>query len=187
MSHHKFKISIDFTSVITLAGHQLFIFVMINLDTRELLWINTTYSPHSDWIKQQFRNAFMELDESPSLCICDRDTIFGPWFKGAMKDLFNIKVVYTPIKNPEKNGRCERFHRTLKEEALNNVIAITPEQTQRVCLEYKKYYNDHRPHQGIEGKIPAIAESFPANITKFCSEKHLNNSITSLEALKNAA
>ncbi|MCY4645215.1 MAG: hypothetical protein OXB88_11415 [Bacteriovoracales bacterium] len=27
-------------------------------------------------------------------------------------------------------------------------------QTQRICGEYKKYYNCYRPHQGISGKRP---------------------------------
>ena len=63
IDNHKFKISIDFTSLISLMGHQLFIFVMINLDTRKLLWINVTYSPNFDWLAQQFKNAFFGLDK----------------------------------------------------------------------------------------------------------------------------
>ena len=187
LSNHKFKISIDFTSVITLAGDQLFILVMINLDTRELLWVNSTYSPHSEWIKQQFKNAFFDLDEYPTLCISDRDTIFGPWFKKAMKELFHIKLIYTPFKSPQYNGRCERFHRTLKEEALANIIAITPEQINRVCSKYQKYYNTHRPHQGLEGKIPTFSESFPKNVVDFSTKKHLHNAISSFEPVKIAA
>ena len=57
LGNHKFKISIDFTSIISLMGHQLFIFVMINLDTRKLVSINATYSPNLEWLKQQFRDA----------------------------------------------------------------------------------------------------------------------------------
>ena len=33
---HKFKIGIDFTSLISLMGHQLYIFVMIDLDRKNL-------------------------------------------------------------------------------------------------------------------------------------------------------
>ena len=76
LGNHKFKISIDFTSIISLMGHQLFIFVMINLDTRKLVSINATYSPNLEWLKQQFRDAFFDIDEYPSLCICDRDQTF---------------------------------------------------------------------------------------------------------------
>ena len=37
INNHKFKIGINFTSLISLMGHQLHIFVMINLDRRNLV------------------------------------------------------------------------------------------------------------------------------------------------------
>ena len=37
INNHKFKIGIDFISLISLMGHQLYIFVMINLDRRGLV------------------------------------------------------------------------------------------------------------------------------------------------------
>ena len=43
IKNHKFKIGIDFTSLISLMGHQLYIFVMIDLDRRNLISINVTY------------------------------------------------------------------------------------------------------------------------------------------------
>ena len=42
LKSHRFKIGIDFTSLISLMGHQLYIFVMINLDTRKLIGVNAT-------------------------------------------------------------------------------------------------------------------------------------------------
>lgn len=119
LANHKFKIGIDFTSKISLWGDQLFILVILNLDTRELLHIAPTFNPCSSWLTQQFRNAFYDLDEYPTLCLCDRDQIFSRWFKVMMKDYFDTKVIYTPFKSPEKNGKVERFHRSLKAEGLS--------------------------------------------------------------------
>jgi len=48
LGNHKFKIGIDFTSLITFLGHQAYIFVMINLNTRELVHINVTFNPTSE-------------------------------------------------------------------------------------------------------------------------------------------
>ena len=51
----------------------------------KLLFINVTCSPHFDWVAQQFKNAFFDLDDYPSLCICDRDQIFEGRFERMLK------------------------------------------------------------------------------------------------------
>ena len=69
LNNHKFKVSIDFTSIISFMGRQMFVFVMINHHTRELLSLQVTYHPHLDWLKQIFRNLSWEVDEFPSLFV----------------------------------------------------------------------------------------------------------------------
>ncbi|MBU0924591.1 integrase core domain-containing protein [bacterium] len=178
LSSHKFKIGIDFTSKISIWGDQIFIFVILNLDTREILHIAPTFNPCSIWIKQQFKNAFYDLDEYPTLCLCDRDQIFARWFTVMMKDFFDIKVVHTPIKTPELNGKVERCHRSIKEEGLVNVIPITIPQTLTACGLYKDYYNKYRPHQGIDGKIPLRSDDMSTTNLFFERKKHLAGRIT---------
>ena len=185
LDNHKFKIGIDFTSLITVQGYQVFIFVILDLDTRKLLYINTTFQPFASWITQQFRNAFFDLDETPSLCICDRDAIFSGWFIKMMNDYFDIKVKQTPIKSPQKNCRVERFHLSLKTEAFQNVVPINLDQTTRICRQYQKYYNENRPHQGIAGKIPTkLQNTVHEKIITFERKKHLGGKIISLEPIK---
>ena len=181
LGNHKFKISIDFTSLISLAGNQLYIFVMINLDTRELIFINATYHPCHAWVTQQFKNAFFDMDHYPSLCICDRDSIFHKRFQKMLKDYYRIRLRRIPIRSPEKNGTIERFHQSLKNEAFDNVVSINLRQTQRVCSEHKTYYNQHRPHQGISGKVPKIPQQNPKNPIKFFRNRHLYGKITSFD------
>ena len=181
INNHKFKIGIDFTSVISFWGHQLFIFVIINLDTRELMHINITLSTSRDWILQQFRNAFFDLSDYPSLCICDRDTIFSGWFKDTMKSYFGMKVKPIPIKSPSKNGITERFHLSLKTEGLENIIFLNFKQSQRACINYQKYYNNYRPHQGIKNNIPTSKNIFPKTKGDFYKKEHLNGRFTTLE------
>ncbi len=58
----------------------------------------------------------------------------------------------------------------------------------RICREYQKYYNDNRPHQGINGKILAITvNEIPKNIIKFDRKKYLGGKIASLEPIKSLA
>jgi len=54
---------------------------------------------------------------------------------------------------PEQNGRHERMHRTLKEEALNPVAQTLREQR----MEFKRFrvaYNDKRPHEALNQECP---------------------------------
>ncbi|MBF0300982.1 MAG: transposase [Oligoflexia bacterium] len=90
-----------------------------------------------------------------------------------------------PIKSPEKNGRVERFHLSLKREAFTNVVSINLLQTIKICREYQQYYNNHRPHQGLNGKIP-YENQHPSNknIVSFTKMNHLGGKIISFEPKK---
>ena len=98
-------------------------------------------------------------DKHPSLCICDRDQIFQGHFEKMIKDYFYIKLRRIPYKPPDKNGVVERFYLSLKTEAFDNVIPINLEQTQRICSEYKDYYNHYRPSPGDTGRSSRTALS----------------------------
>ena len=187
INNHKFKIGIDFTSLISLMGHQLYIFVMIDLDRRNLISINVTYNPHFEWVKQQFKNAFFDLDHYPTLCICDNDQIFQGAFERMLKNYFGLKLRRTPCQSPDKNGRTERFHLSLKSEAFKDVIPINIRQAQRICSEYEDYYNAYRPHQGIHGKIPKKLDKLPKSRIDFFTKQHLNGKIVSFEPTSSIA
>ena len=148
-------------------GHQLYIFVMIDLDRRSLISISVTDNPHFEWVKQQFKNAFFDLDRYPTLCICDNDQIFRGTFEQMLKNHFGLKLRRTPYKSPNKNGRTERFHLSLKSEAFKDVIPINLRQAQRICSKYQDYYNTYRPHQGIQRKIPKRLNELPRNRIDF--------------------
>ena len=73
----------------------------------------------------------------------------------------------------------ERFYLSLKTEVFDNVIPINLEQAQRICSEYKDYYNHYRSHQGIQGKVPAHLYQWSKNSTGFIQKRHLGGKITS--------
>ena len=62
--------------------------------------------------------------------------------------------------HPEQNGRLERFHRTLNEEALHPV-GPTPARQQRVFDSYLYRYNHQRPHEAL-GQTPPAAHYRPS-------------------------
>ena len=66
-----------------------------------------------------------------------------------------IKHRYTQPYRPQTNGKVERFWRTLKEDLLEGTDFDSLEELKDELLQYMCYYNEERPHQGIEGKKPA--------------------------------
>ncbi|SRR6266576_816891 len=51
-------------------------FVIVRLDRRGLVWINTTTNPIAEWVARQITEAF-PWNEAPRYRIRDRDHIYG--------------------------------------------------------------------------------------------------------------
>jgi len=62
---------------------------------------------------------------------------------------------YTQPYRPQTNGKVERFWRTLKEDLIEETDFDSLEEFKDEVLQYMVYYNEERPHQGIDGKKPA--------------------------------
>jgi transposase InsO family protein len=56
--------------------------------------------------------------------------------------------------HPQQNGAHERMHRTLKGEAIRPPRATLAIQ-QRAFNQFRRVYNDERPHEALEGRTPA--------------------------------
>ena len=65
-----------------------------------------------------------------------------------------IRHRYTRPYRPQTNGKVERFWRTLNEDLIEGTYFESEEHFQEELLHYLVYYNEARPHQGIEGKTP---------------------------------
>jgi transposase InsO family protein len=70
--------------------------------------------------------------------------------------------------HPEQNGRHERMHRTLKQEAAQPPAANRRQQ-QRALDRFRQEYNEVRPHEALEMRTPAAvyqpsARTFPARV-----------------------
>jgi transposase InsO family protein len=56
--------------------------------------------------------------------------------------------------HPQQNGAHERMHKTLKGEAIRPPRANLAAQ-QRVFQQFRRLYNEERPHQALNGQVPA--------------------------------
>jgi hypothetical protein len=63
------------------------------------------------------------------------------------------------------NAVAEKFQGSARREILDHVIVLDDRHLGRIVGEYKQYFNEARPHQGIGQRIPANPVAVP-NITK---------------------
>jgi putative transposase len=80
-----------------------------------------------------------------------------------------IEVVRIERGHPEQNGAHERMHRTLKEEAAQPA-ARTWRGQQRRLREFRREYNEERPHDSLDGRTPGSSYTpSPRPFTKECA------------------
>jgi len=70
-----------------------------------------------------------------------------------------IETLTTPYHAPRANAICERFMRSVRQECLDHLLILHERQLQRVLTGYVAYFDQARPHQGIQQQILDTSES----------------------------
>jgi transposase InsO family protein len=70
-----------------------------------------------------------------------------------------IEILKTPFHAPRANAVCERFLRSVRQECLDHLLIFRERQLQRVLNQYVVYFNQARPHQGIQQQVPEPSRS----------------------------
>ena len=122
--------AIDFTSIEVWTRGGLvtyYLLFVMELSTRRVHFAGCTPNPHQSWMKQIAKNltdAFDGFLNGKSHVLIDRDGKFCPAFHAMLKDA-GVDPVLLPPKSPNLNAHLERFHRSLKDEALNRMKPST--------------------------------------------------------------
>ena len=153
LESYKSVFAMNFTCVHDLFGKQIFILVVLDHISRELILINATLNPCKEWVIQNIRNFHFDYDP-PEAMIFDRDGIYDNWLKEYLQHQFDIEPLRLPPRCPWWNGRVERFHKTLKDEFISRLEYISFNQLLPFFGEYKLEYNRNRPHQSLNGQSP---------------------------------
>jgi len=140
----------DFTVVYDWLFRQWYVFVVMELKTRRIIHTGVTKYPTDKWTAQQLREA-TPWGKGPKYLIRDRDKKYARHFTAVAG---SIKEVKTPYRTPEANGVCERFMGSLRRECMDHILIHDDKHLRRVVTEYTAYFNQERPHQGIEQRIP---------------------------------
>jgi putative transposase len=142
----------DFLQTYDAFFRTIFVFIIVELGSRRVVHFGVTRHPTDQWTSQQLREA-TPYGEGPRYLIRDNDSKYGGSFERVAMGT-EIEVLKTPYRAPKANAICERFLGSLRRECLDKFLLLSERHLYRVVKEYTGYFNDTRPHQGIEQRIP---------------------------------
>jgi len=112
-------------------------------------------------VRRLFTNT-CKLYGTPASVLTDNGAIYNAGARGGRtgfeSDLITAGVLYKHSRpyHPQTCGKVERWHRTLKK-FLAKRPAKTLGELQLILEDVVSYYNDVRPHRGINRRTPAVA------------------------------
>ncbi|MEJ2208200.1 MAG: integrase core domain-containing protein [Anaerolineae bacterium] len=155
-NHAKDIWACDFLQTYDLFFRTIFVFVIIELESRRLVHFGVTRSPGDDWVAQQLREA-TPFGEGPRFLIRDNDNKYGSAF-ARVADGSGIEVLPTPYQAPKANAICERFLGSVRRECLDFFLILSEQHVRKIMKQYQAYFNHARPHQGINQRVPCSSE-----------------------------
>ncbi len=151
-----------------------YVLVLMELRSRRVVHMAVTASPTLAWLKQLIRES-TPFGSGPRFLVHDNDGIFGQFgrrrpgksgksYRSALDlwlgEVMHIKGVPIPYCAPNAAAHIERFIGSLKRECLNHFLFLSEDHLRRTVTAYIAYYNEGRPHQGIDG-IPECGPGLP--------------------------
>jgi putative transposase len=137
-NHAKQIAAIDFFTVPTLTFRNLYCFIILLHDRRQVIHFNVTTHPTAEWTARQLIEAFPE-DSAPRYLLRDRDQIYGEEFRLRVKGM-QIEEVITAPRSPFQNPYAERVIGSIRRECLDHLIIMGEDQLRRILRDYLDYY-----------------------------------------------
>ena len=142
----------DFIQTYDILFRQVYAFFIVHLGSSQVVYAASCRHPTQEWTTQQLRNATMD-GETPKILLRDRDDKYGASFDRVAAGV-GTRVSKTAVRAPNMNAVAERFVGSARRELLDHVIVLDDQHLGRLARQYRAYFNEARPHQGIGQRIP---------------------------------
>jgi putative transposase len=156
--HWEVLAATDFFTVEVATWHGLvtyYVLVVMELSTRRVQIAGITPHPTDAFMAQCARQLSDPMDGfllGKRYLIHDRDTKFLHGFDQILR-ASGVEPVVLPPRSPNLNAYCERFVRSIKEEALQQMIMIGEASLRSVIQSYLAHYHHERNHQGVGNQL----------------------------------
>jgi putative transposase len=156
--HWEVLAAADFFTVEVATWHGLvtyYVLVVMELATRHVQIAGITPHPTAAFIQQCARQLTDPCEGflvGKRYVIHDRDTKLTPAFDGLLKDS-GVEPIVLPPRSPNLNAHCERFVRSIKEEALDRMLMLGERSLHYVIQQYLAHYHHERNHQGLGNQL----------------------------------
>lgn len=144
---------------LTKDGWRCIPFTLSDLSSRYVLRVQAVDKPDGRHVWRILETAFREVG-LPEVIRSDNGAPFASAGAGGLSWL-SVQLIKAGVRperikpgKPQQNGRHERMHRTLKEETANPPAANRREQ-QRRFDEFRRIFNEVRPHEALGLETPA--------------------------------
>ena len=151
--HWEVLAAMDFFTVEVATWHGLvtyYVLVVMELATRRVQVVGITPHPTAAFMQQcarQLTDPFDGLLLGKRYLLHDRDTKFTQAFDALLK-ASGVEPIVLPPRSPNLNAHCERFVRSIKEEALDRMVMVGAPALSFVIHQYLAHYHAERNHQG---------------------------------------
>jgi putative transposase len=160
--HRDVLAATDFFTVEVATWHGLvtyYVSVVMELSTRRVRVAGITPHPTDAFMRQcarQLTNPFEGFLLDTRYLLHDRDEKFRHGFDWTLR-ASRVEPIVLPPRSPNLKAYCERFVRSIKEEALNQMIVIGEAALRYIIQSYLTHYHHERNHQGL-GNLLIVPE-----------------------------
>jgi putative transposase len=156
--HWEVLTAADFFTVEVATWHGLityYVLFVMELSTRRVHLAGITPYPNDAFMMQcarQLTDPFDGFLLGKRYLIHDHDAKYTQAFDHLLRDS-GVEPIVLPPRSPNLNAHCERFVRSIKDEALNQMIVIGEAALRTVIQSYLVHYHHERNHQSLGNQL----------------------------------
>jgi putative transposase len=156
--HWQVLAATDFFTVEVATWHGLvtyYVLFVMELATRRVSVAGITAHPPAAFMQpcaRQLTDSFDGFLLGKRYLLHDRDPTFTQAFDGLLKSS-GVEPVILPPRSPHPNAHCERFVRSIKEEALDHMLMLGERSLSYGIQQYLVHYHIERNHQGLGNQL----------------------------------
>lgn len=145
--------SMDFVCDEISSGKRFRCFNVVDDFTHECILIKVDTSLKSEKLVSAFKTLSLARN-LPEEIVCDN----GPEFISQNLDIWayqnNVKLKFIQPGRPTQNAYIESFNGKFRDECLNQHWFLNLEEARKIIEEWRKDYNEFRPHRSLKMKTP---------------------------------